>query len=92
MFKDLRGFLAQLEDLGELKRVQDPVSVRYDIAAGIRKTSDIEGPALLFANVKEYPGWSVLGGLFAKLLDLPTWRTDSGTQTPQRPERPRARR
>jgi 2,5-furandicarboxylate decarboxylase 1 len=72
MFEDLRGFLAHLEDLGQLKRVKDPVSVKYDIAAGIRKTSDIEGPALLFENVKDYPGWSVLGGLFAtrKLVAL----------------------
>ena len=72
MFDDLRGFLAHLEDLGQLKRVKDEVSVKYDIAAGIRKTSDIEGPALLFANVKDYPGWSVLGGLFAtrKLVAL----------------------
>jgi UbiD family decarboxylase len=72
MFEDLRGFLAHLEDLGQLKRVDDEVSTKYEIAAGMRKTSDIEGPALLFQNVKDYPGWSVLGGLFAtrKLVAL----------------------
>lgn len=72
MFEDLRGFLAHLEDLGQLKRVNDEVSVKYEIAAGIRKASDIEGPALLFENVKGYPGWRVLGGLFAtrKLVAL----------------------
>jgi len=72
MFEDLRGFLAHLEDLGQLKRVHDEVSVKYEIAAGIRKASDIEGPALLFENVKGYPGWRVLGGLFAtrKLVAL----------------------
>ncbi len=72
MFEDLRGFLAHLEDLGQLKRVKDQVSVKYEIAAGIRKSSDIEGPALLFENVKDYPGWTVLGGLFAtrKLVAL----------------------
>ncbi len=53
-------------------RVKDEVSVKYEIAAGMRKTSDIEGPALLFENVKGYPGWRVLGGLFAtrKLVAL----------------------
>jgi len=72
MFEDLRGFLAHLEDLGQLKRVHDEVSVKHEIAAGIRKASDIEGPALLFENVRGYPGWRVLGGLFAtrKLVAL----------------------
>jgi 2,5-furandicarboxylate decarboxylase 1 len=65
MFEDLRGFLAHLESQGQLLRVNQPVDVKYEIAAGMRKTSDIEGPALLFENIKGYPGWRVLGGLFA---------------------------
>ena len=72
MFEDLRGFLAHLEDLGQLKLVKDEVSVKHEIAAGMRKTSDISGPALLFEKVKNYPDWRVLGGLFAtrKLVAL----------------------
>src|SRR5512132_4549877 len=72
MFDDLRGFLAHLEDLGQLKLVKEEVSVKHEIAAGMRKTSDIEGPALLFENIKGYPSWRVLGGLFAtrKLVAL----------------------
>ena len=72
MFEDLRGFLAHLESQGQLVRVKDAVDVKYEIAAGMRKTSDIEGPALLFENIKGYPGWRVLGGLFAtrKLVAL----------------------
>jgi UbiD family decarboxylase len=72
MFEDLRGFLAHLESQGQLVRVQEPVGVKYEIAAGMRKTSDIQGPALLFENIKGYPGWRVLGGLFAtrKLVAL----------------------
>ena len=65
MFEDLRGYLAHLEDLGQLKRVGDEVSVKHEIAAGIRKSSDSDGPALLFESVKGYPGWQVLGGLYA---------------------------
>ncbi len=61
MFEDLRGFLTHLENQKQLLRVKDEVSVKYEIAAGMRKTSDIEGPALLFENVKDYPGWRVLG-------------------------------
>src|SRR5919106_4090284 len=72
MFEDLRGFLSHLESQGQLLQVNDEVDVKYEIAAGMRKTSDIEGPALLFNNVKNYPGWRVLGGLFAtrKLVAL----------------------
>src|ERR671919_1868044 len=72
MFEDLRGFLTHLESQKQLVRVKDAVDVKYEIAAGVRKTSDIEGPALLFENIKGYPGWRVLGGLFAtrKLVAL----------------------
>jgi UbiD family decarboxylase len=72
MFEDLRGYLEHLEQQGQLKRVSEEVDSKYDIAAGIRKTSDIEGPALLFENVRSFPGWRVLGGLFAtrKLIAL----------------------
>jgi len=65
MFEDLRGYLTHLESQGQLLRVAEPVEVKYEIAAGMRKTSDIEGPALLFEQVKGFPGWRVLGGLFA---------------------------
>ena len=72
MFEDLRSFLSHLETQGQLLRVAEEVDVKYDIAAGIRKISDMEGPALLFDNVRGYPGWRVLGGLFAtrKLIAL----------------------
>lgn len=72
MFEDLRAYLTHLESQGQLFRVTEPVDVKYEIAAGMRKTSDIEGPALLFENVKGFPGWRVLGGLFAtrKLVAL----------------------
>lgn len=72
MFEDLRGYLKHLEEQGQLVRVAEEVDTKYEIAAGIRKTSDIEGPALLFENVKNFPGWRVLGGLFAtrKLIAL----------------------
>ena len=72
MFEDIRSFLTYLENQGQLLRVKDEVGIKYEIAAGMRKTSDIEGPALLFENIKGYPSWRVLGGLFAtrKLVAL----------------------
>ena len=62
MFDDLRSFLTHLESQGQLLRVKDEVGIKYEIAAGMRKTSDTEGPALLFENVRGFPGWRVLGG------------------------------
>ena len=50
-FDDPREFLACLEEEGDLVRVTSPVDVRYEIAAYIRKTSDEQGPALLFEQV-----------------------------------------
>ena len=72
MFEDLRSYLSYLEERGQLLRVGEEANPKFEIAAGIRKTSDIEGPALLFENIKNYPGWRVLGGLFAtrKLVAL----------------------
>lgn len=72
MFEDLRSYLSYLEERGQLLRVSEEVDPKYEIAAGIRKTSDIGGPALLFERVKGFPDWRVLGGLFAtrKLVAL----------------------
>ena len=63
-FKDLREFITYLEEQKELRRIRKPVDIKYEIAAYIRKTSDVKGPALLFENVKD-SGTPVAGGIFA---------------------------
>jgi 2,5-furandicarboxylate decarboxylase 1 len=63
--KDFRGYLDYLDENGKLLRVQQGVDVKHEIAAGIRKVADNDGPALLFENVKGHPGWRVAGGLYA---------------------------
>jgi len=63
-FLDLRQFLESLERSGQLLRIHDEVDVKHEIAAYIRKTSDTEGPALLFENVKGH-SMQVVGGVFA---------------------------
>jgi 2,5-furandicarboxylate decarboxylase 1 len=65
VFKDFRDYLDNLERNGLLVKVNRPVHPRFEIAAGIRKISDTNGPALLFENVTGYPGWRVAAGLFA---------------------------
>ena len=63
-FNDLREFITFLESAGELIRTQKPVDVKYEISAYIRKTSDVQGPALLFDNVNGFD-MPVLGGVFS---------------------------
>ena len=72
MFNNFREYLDYLDEEGKLARVKKEVDPRFEIAAGIRKASDTDGPALLFERVKGYPDWKVAAGLFAtqKLLAL----------------------
>ena len=61
---DLRQFIERLENDGDLLRITDEVDLKFDISGYIRNTSDIEGPALLFENVKGH-SMPVVGGLFS---------------------------
>lgn len=63
-FADPRDFIACLEQEGDLVRISDPIDVLYEISAYIRKTSDQQGPAILFENIKGHD-MPVIGGLFA---------------------------
>ena len=69
---DLREWIALLEREGELVRVAAEVDPELEITEINDRTVKSGGPALLFENVKGYPGWRVLGGLFAtrKLVAL----------------------
>jgi 4-hydroxy-3-polyprenylbenzoate decarboxylase len=62
-YKDLRDFIAQLETLGELKRVTREVSPYLEVTEICDRTLRRGGPALLFENVagSDHP---LLGNLF----------------------------
>jgi 4-hydroxy-3-polyprenylbenzoate decarboxylase len=62
-YKDLRDFIRQLEAVGELKRIETPVSPKLEITEICARVLRNGGPALLFENVKgsDFP---VLGNLF----------------------------
>jgi len=62
---EFREYLAGLEKAGLLRVVRQEVSTDFEISAGIRHSSDRDGPAWLFENIKGYPGWRVAAGLFA---------------------------
>lgn len=61
---DLRQFIQLLENENELLRIKDEVDLKFDISGYIRNTSDVEGPALLFENVKGH-SMPVIGGLYS---------------------------
>jgi 2,5-furandicarboxylate decarboxylase 1 len=64
VLKDMRAFLRLLEAKGDLVHITRPVSREFGVAAGIRKTSDVKGPALWFDQV-EGARMPVVGGLYS---------------------------
>ncbi len=53
-FSDLRGFLNQLKDEGELLNLKTPLSPRFEISAILSQFGKGEAPAILFKKVKGY--------------------------------------
>ncbi len=49
-YKDLRDFIAQLEKIGELKRVSAPVSPHLEMTEICDRVLRAQGPAILFEN------------------------------------------
>ncbi|MCP4790814.1 MAG: 4-hydroxy-3-polyprenylbenzoate decarboxylase [Gammaproteobacteria bacterium] len=62
-YKDLRDFIATLEQQGELKRIQTPVDPYLEMTEICDRTLRAEGPALLFENPKGH-NVPVLANLF----------------------------
>ena len=64
-YKDLREFLAKLEECEDLYKVSQPVDALYEIGGWVRYSDDKrpKGPALLFENIKGYKkGYRVYAG------------------------------
>jgi 4-hydroxy-3-polyprenylbenzoate decarboxylase len=75
-YKDLREFIAKLEEEGELKRIKAEVDWNLELCTIAKLNEEERGPALLFENVKGYntpvltSAFSTSRGL-ALALDLP---------------------
>jgi 4-hydroxy-3-polyprenylbenzoate decarboxylase len=63
-YDDLRGWIKALDKAGELKRVREAVDPILEIAEITDRVTKKGGPALLFENVKGYPGTRVLMNQF----------------------------
>ena len=59
-----------LEAEGDLVSIGGPVSPRFEIAAYVRRSCDVNGPAFRFEQVVGHPEWTVVGGAFGVLRRL----------------------
>ena len=55
-YKDLRDFIAQLEKIGQLKRITTPISTHLTMTEISDRTLRAKGPALLFENAVDENG------------------------------------
>lgn len=62
-YRDLRQFMSNLENMGELIRVKNPVSPELEMTEFCMKVLNKEGPAVLFENPTGH-SMPVLGNLF----------------------------
>lgn len=67
---DFRMFLASLEADGDLARIARPVAPRFEVAAYVRRSCDLDGPAFCFEHIVGHPGWTVVGGTFGVVRRL----------------------
>ena len=73
-YRDLREWLTRLDKSGELKRVRVEVDTDLEMAEIADRAAKMNGgkggPALLFENVKHYPGAKVLMNQFGSLRKM----------------------
>ncbi len=75
--RDLRDFLERLEAAGQLKRVKAEVDWNLELSHVAKINEELNGPALLFENVKGYDSPVFISALstterLALALDMPT--------------------
>lgn len=69
-YRDLRGYLDLLQSRGLLKRVKAEVDLRHEIGAICARSLDRGGPALLFENIKGYPGMPLVCNIISTTEQL----------------------
>jgi phenylphosphate carboxylase alpha subunit len=73
-FQDLREYIDRLDACGELKRITAEVDWNLEIGAISRRSMDLRGPALLFENIKDYPGGRIFANSMSRSKELPCSR------------------
>lgn len=70
--KDNRQFIAALEKTGDLVRIKEEVDWDQEMGAMVRRTNELQGPALFFENITDYPGYKVFGSPLATVRRIAT--------------------
>lgn len=83
-YGDLRQFLERLEAEGELRRVGAEVDWNLELGAISRRGQDLRSPAMLFENVRGYPGGRVLANLIGPTRPVPHGRLALALDLPLR--------
>lgn len=61
-FDSIREFIESLDKNGDIVRIKERVDWELEAGAINRRSYETEGPAVLFENIKDYPGHRILGG------------------------------
>lgn len=61
--KDLRKFIEALDRTGDLVHIRDEVHWDLELGAIGRRAYEKQKPAILFENIKDYPGHRILSGM-----------------------------
>src|ERR1044071_4676399 len=69
-FKDIRSYMDALEEEGMLKHITAEVDLKHEIGAIAARSLEQEGPALVFENIKGYPGMPLAVNLVANNKQL----------------------
>lgn len=76
-YTDVRQFIKALDKTGDIVHIKQKVDWDLEIGAIGRHAYEIEAPAILFENIRDYPGQSMFSGMLgtfrrvAVALDLP---------------------
>lgn len=64
-YKDIREYLDALDSFGLLRRVRAQVDLQHEIGAICARSLERGGPAILFENVKDYSGMSLVANILS---------------------------
>ena len=70
--KSNRDYIETLEKTGDVVRIKDEVDWDLEAGAITRRTCERQGPAVLFENVKDYPGKRIFGAPLSSYRRLAT--------------------
>lgn len=62
---NLRDFIASLDKTGDVVHIKEEVDWDLELGGIIRRACELKAPAPLFEKIKDYPGYSALGGPLA---------------------------